>query len=85
MIRLNTIDTLVEQAIKANADAYRSAEKQYYRYTRMLRTATDLSEQRKADYYMLKDSYFGEMMAIKETLERLFPRHTQEIFEGLSK
>ena len=85
MININTIDNLVEQAIEANADAYRSAEKQYYRYTRMLRTATDLSEQRKADYYMLKDSYFGEMMAIKETLNRLFPNHKEEIFDGLTE
>ena len=84
MITLNTIDTLVEQAIQANIEAYRTAEKDYYYWVDAL-ADPECDPVKRTDYTEFKESSFAEFMAIKGTLERLFPNHKEEIFDGLTE
>ena len=84
MITLNTIDTLVEQAIQANVEAYRTAEKDYYYWIEAL-ADPECDPVKRTDYIAFKESSFAEFMAIKGTLDRLFPNHKEEIFDGLTE
>lgn len=84
MITLNTIDTLVEQAIQANVEAYRKAEKDYYYWIEAL-TDPECDPEKRTTYVEFKESSFAEFMAIKGTLDRLFPNHKEEIFDGLAE
>ena len=84
MITLNTIDALVEQAILANVEAYRKAEKDYYYWTEAL-ADPECDPEKRTTYVEFKESSFAEFMAIKETLNRLFPNHKEEIFDGLTE
>jgi len=84
MITLNTIDTLVEQAIQANVEAYRKSEKDYYYWTEAL-ADPECDPEKRTTYVEFKESSFAEFMAIKETLNRLFPNHKEEIFDGLAE
>lgn len=84
MITLNTIDTLVEQAIQANVEAYRKAEKDYYYWAEAL-ADPECDPEKRTTYVEFKESSFAEFMAIKETLNRLFPNHKEEIFDGLTE
>ena len=84
MITLNTIDTLVEQAIQANIKAYRKAEKDYYYWTEALHDP-ECDPEKRTTYAEFKESSFAEFVAIKETLNRLFPNHRAEIFDGLTE
>ena len=84
MININTIDNLVEQAIQANVEAYRKAEKDYYYWTEAL-TDPECDPAKRTTYAEFKESSFAEFMAIKETLNILFPNHKEEIFDGLTE
>ena len=82
MIKLNTVETILDQAIKANVKEFRESKKEYYYWNAKVNECERGSKDY-LKYTIFADQHFYEYMTIKHTLIRLFPDYEEKIIDGL--